>query len=152
MSDYHSAKSGGIIGISLSIFFNLKNVCCMLSVESPHRGDSKEYTQYIIFNIKKENFCKLSEICRYGFFSKGVKNEFETAVVNEPLVFEPLKFYCTTKIKVVIFLQQAASQNFRFLQILKFCIIFIISLKFNHFENHLAQKEKSLSWQRSHRY
>ena len=29
-----------------------------------------------------------------GFFSKGLKNEFETAVVNEPSVFEPLKFYC----------------------------------------------------------
>ena len=24
----------------------------------------------------------------------GLKNEFETAVVNEPSVFEPLKFYC----------------------------------------------------------
>ena len=31
-----------------------------------------------------------------GFFSKGLKNEFETAVVNEPSVFEPLKFYCST--------------------------------------------------------
>ena len=30
-------------------------------------------------------------------FSKGFKNEFETAVVNEPSVFEPLKFYCTSK-------------------------------------------------------
>ena len=30
-----------------------------------------------------------------GFCSKGLKNEFETAVVNEPSVFEPLKFYCT---------------------------------------------------------
>ena len=29
------------------------------------------------------------------FFSKGLKNEFETAVVNEPSVFEPLKFYCS---------------------------------------------------------
>ena len=29
-----------------------------------------------------------------GFFSKGLKNEFETAMVNKPLVFEPLKFYC----------------------------------------------------------
>ena len=28
-------------------------------------------------------------------FSFGLKNEFETAVVNEPSVFEPLKFYCT---------------------------------------------------------
>ena len=26
-------------------------------------------------------------------FSKGLKNEFETAVVNEPSVFELLKFY-----------------------------------------------------------
>ena len=29
-----------------------------------------------------------------GFFSYGLKNEFEVAVVNEPSVFEPLKFYC----------------------------------------------------------
>ena len=31
-------------------------------------------------------------------FSKGLKNEFETAVVDEPAVFEPLKFYCSLKI------------------------------------------------------
>ena len=30
-----------------------------------------------------------------GFFPWGLKNEFEIAVVNEPSVFEPLKFYCT---------------------------------------------------------
>ena len=29
-----------------------------------------------------------------GFFSKELKNEFETAVINEPSVFEPLKVYC----------------------------------------------------------
>ena len=29
------------------------------------------------------------------YSSKGLKNEFETAVVNESSVFEPLKFYCT---------------------------------------------------------
>ena len=29
-----------------------------------------------------------------GVFSWGLKNEFETAMVNEPSVFEPLKFYC----------------------------------------------------------
>ena len=27
-------------------------------------------------------------------FSKRPKDEFETAAVNEPSVFEPLKFYC----------------------------------------------------------
>ena len=29
------------------------------------------------------------------FFSKGLDNEFEIAVVTESSVFEPLKFYCT---------------------------------------------------------
>ena len=53
-------------------------------------------TQNIPFlNTKKENHPKLSQICIYGICSKGPKNEFETAVVNEPSVFEPLKFYCT---------------------------------------------------------
>ena len=27
----------------------------MFSIESPHRGDSDEYTQYTIFNMKKKN-------------------------------------------------------------------------------------------------
>ena len=27
-------------------------------------------------------------------FPKGLKSEFESAVVDEPSVFEPLKFYC----------------------------------------------------------
>ena len=67
----------------------------MFSLESPHRGDSNEYTQYTIFNMKKENIPKLSQICSDRIFSNGLKNEFETAVVNEPSVFEPLKFYCT---------------------------------------------------------
>ena len=74
------------------IFFNIK-VCCVFSLESPHRGDSNENTQHTI-SKEKENLPKLSQICSYGMFSKGLKNEFETALVNEPSVFEPLKFYC----------------------------------------------------------
>ena len=66
-------------------------VYCVFSLELPHRGDSNEYTQYTIFNIKKK---MISEICSYGIFAKGLKNGFETAVVNEPSVFEPLKFFC----------------------------------------------------------
>ena len=66
----------------------------MFSLESPHRGDSNEYKQYTIFNMNKKKHPKLSKICSYGLFSKGLKYEFETAVVNEPLVFEPLTFYC----------------------------------------------------------
>ena len=51
-------------------------------------------TQNIRFSIKKENYPKLSQFCSYGIFSKGLKNELETAVVNEPSVLESLKFYC----------------------------------------------------------
>ena len=35
----HSAMSGGITGIFFAIFFDMK-VCCVFSLESPHRGDS----------------------------------------------------------------------------------------------------------------
>ena len=35
MSVNHNAKSGGIIGIFFSIFFNMK-ACCVFSLESPH--------------------------------------------------------------------------------------------------------------------
>ena len=73
-----------------SIFFNMK-VSCVFSLES--RGDSNEYTQYTIFNIK-ENHLKFFQICSYGIFSKELKNEFEAAMANEPLVFNPLRVYC----------------------------------------------------------
>ena len=72
----------------------------MLLLESPHRGDSNEYTQYTIFNIKKkitQNYPKSASI---GVRSKGLKNEFETAVLNEPSVFELLEFYCTMIIAI----------------------------------------------------
>ena len=69
----------------------------MFTLESPHRGDSNEYTQFTIFQYEKEKHPKFSQICSYGILSKGLKNEFERAVVNEPSVFEPLKFYCIWK-------------------------------------------------------
>ena len=34
----------------------------MFSLESPHQGDSNEYTQHTILNIKKENHPKLSQL------------------------------------------------------------------------------------------
>ena len=66
----------------------------MFALESPHRGDSNEYTQYTIFNIKKKITLNYPKFAAIGLCSKGLKNEFETAVVNEPSVFEPLKLYC----------------------------------------------------------
>ena len=63
-------------------------VCCVFSLESPN-----EYAQNTNDHIKKENHPKLYQTCNYGFCSNGLKNEFEIAVVDEPSVFEPLKFY-----------------------------------------------------------
>ena len=69
----------------------------MFTLESPHRGDSNEYTQYTIFNMNMKNTLNL----QLWAFSKGLKNEFKTAMVNEPSVFEPLKFYCNFTCKNV---------------------------------------------------
>ena len=52
-----------------SILFNMK-VCCVFSLESPHRGDSNEYTQYTIFNIKKTNALNFPKSAAMVFASK----------------------------------------------------------------------------------
>ena len=65
----------------------------MFSLESPHRCDSNEYIQYTIVNIKMKITLNYPRSAATGFFSKGLKNEFETAVVNETSVFEPVKVY-----------------------------------------------------------
>ena len=67
---------------------------CVISFDLPQRGDCNEYTQYSISEYERENQPKLSQICSNGICSKGPKNEFETAVINESSVFEPPKFYC----------------------------------------------------------
>ena len=81
---YHRTRSGGINKYIFSIFVNMR-VYCVYSLESPQGGDSIKYTQYTIARYIKEIHPKLSHIC---------KNEVEPAVVNEPSVFESLKFYC----------------------------------------------------------
>ena len=75
------------------ILFKMK-VCCVFSLESPHRGNSIKYTQYIIFNIIRKIIINYPKSAAMGFISKGLQNDFETAVVNEPSVFEPLTVYC----------------------------------------------------------
>ena len=76
-----------------SIFFNMK-VYYVFSLELPHQGDSNEYTQHTIINMKKKKKITLnySNVCSIGIFSLVLKNDFEIGVVNEPSLFEPLKF------------------------------------------------------------
>ena len=69
------------------IFFNMK-VYCVFSLESPHRRDYNEYTQYTIFNMNKKNTLYYPKSAAMGFFLR-----VETAMINDPSVFEPLEFY-----------------------------------------------------------
>ena len=77
-------------------------VYCVLSLKSPRRGNSNEHTQYTIFNLKKKNNLNYPKSAAMGLVSKGLKNEFETAKVNEPSVFEPLKFYCIYIVEALV--------------------------------------------------
>ena len=77
-----------------SILFNMK-VCSVFLLESPHRGGSNEYIQHTIFSIKKVHILNYPKSVAMGICSKRLKNEFETAVVDEPSEFEPLEFYCS---------------------------------------------------------
>ena len=51
------------------IFFNMK-VCCVFTLESPHRGDSNEYTQYTIFNMNKKNTLSYPKSAAMGFYPR----------------------------------------------------------------------------------
>ena len=71
MSVNHSVMSVGIIEVSLLYFtftylfdFLIMTllVCCVFSLESPHRSNSNEYTQHTIISIKKENHSKLFQM------------------------------------------------------------------------------------------
>ena len=64
----------------------------MFSLELPHRGNSNEYTQCAIFNIKKKITLNYSESAAMGFFPRDSRMSSK-----QPSVSEPLKFYCTQK-------------------------------------------------------
>ena len=51
------------------IFLNM-NVFCMSSIESPHRGDSIEYKQYTVFNIKRKIDLNYLKSAAVGFFPR----------------------------------------------------------------------------------
>ena len=52
-------------------------------------------THNIPFSIYKRKPAKIIPNLQILDISKGLKNEFETAVVDTPSVVKPLKVYCT---------------------------------------------------------
>ena len=56
---------------------------------------------YININKKiTRNYPRYNNVCSYGIFCSGLKDEFEIAVVNEPSMFEPLTLYCISALDV----------------------------------------------------
>ena len=54
--------------------------------------------------IQEQNLLKYFFSSASGRISKGIKNEFELAMVNEPSVFELLRFVCSsTRMEVQVF-------------------------------------------------
>ena len=45
----------------------------MFALESPHRGDSNENTQYTIFNMNKKNILNYPKSAAKGFFFQGTQ-------------------------------------------------------------------------------
>ena len=111
----------------------------MYSLESPDRGDANEYTQYTIFNIKTKMNLNYSKSAALGFFSKGLKNEFETAVVNEPSVFEPLKFDFSLKLKFFMFFLHFYKRN-------NFYAFLLLPGMINPFQNWIYSKRKAFTF------
>ena len=60
-------------------------------------------THNVPFSIIRKKIClNYRKAAAMGFFPKGLMNEFEAAVVNEPSVFEPLKVDCMLKLLFTI--------------------------------------------------
>ena len=66
----------------------------MFSLESPHQGDSDEYKQYTIFNIKKKITLNYPKSVAMRFFPRDLRMSSKQPWDNEPSVFEPVKVYC----------------------------------------------------------
>ena len=81
--------------------FYIINVCCVYSLESdsPHRGDSNEYTRHTFAREKKKMPLNYPYIV-FGGNPCGLKNVFDSIMVNEPSGFEPLKCYCSMSFSV----------------------------------------------------
>ena len=48
----------------------IMKVCCVFSLESPYQGDSNDYTQYTIFNVKEENCSTYHKSTAIGLFPR----------------------------------------------------------------------------------
>ena len=127
----------------------------MYSLESPSLGDSNEYTQHIAHDKIEKKIPKLSiNICFLGLlreFPRNSKNEFELAIVNEPSVFESVRFYCTLVIVHMPFAWSLFVPHLFFFQYLGVCGSSCVTLLLIFFKEHTSKQmchldSKSRNW------
>ena len=68
MSVNHSIRTGGKVEIYFRVFFFNMKVYSVVSLESPHPGDSNEYTKYTVVNVKKKITLNYPKSAAMGFF------------------------------------------------------------------------------------
>ena len=78
--------------------FYYEIVCCVYSLQSPHRGDSNEYTEYTIILLKVENifinYRHLPPDLAPRLNLNGSNYTSLEQISMVPKMFEPLKFDC----------------------------------------------------------
>ena len=65
-------------------------VYCVFSLESPHRGDSNEYTQYTIFNNKIKITLNYPKYSGMGFF-QGTQERVRTNRGKRAISVRPIE-------------------------------------------------------------
>ena len=97
---------------------NQPTKCCVSSLEAPHPVILIVHTIYHFQDKRKKITLNHSNSAAMGFSSKGLKNEFEIAMVNEQSVFKPLKVFCISFLahtieKVTLFLQKIRQHPYK---------------------------------------
>ena len=79
------------------VFFNMK-VFCVFLLESPHRGDSNEYTHYTIFNVENKIIQKYLKSAAMGFLfqwtQEQVRNSHGKRAISVRATEVLLYMYC----------------------------------------------------------
>ena len=74
----------------------------MFSLESPHRGNSNEFTQYTIFNMKTKNTLNYPKFAAMGFF-QGTQERVRNSHGKRDISVRAIKFYCISVCKTFLF-------------------------------------------------
>ena len=99
-------------------------VCCVYSLESPHRGDSNEYTQHttIVKEIKKKslNYRYLLPDLAPWLTHSGSNYPCLEQFSMVPKMFEPLKFDCTMLIKIIFQIKPMRRWKWNYIQMVHY--------------------------------